>query len=125
MPFTPGTHNNEDEKKAVALAEQQLVAYNARDIKAFTDCYASDVTVETLGTGQLDVDGKLEFFTRYKDAFDKEPNVRCKVVNRLVHGKFVIDTEELTGFYDGKDRSAVAIYETNGKEITRVWFVRK
>lgn len=123
MHFIP---KRPEEKAAAAAAEAQLVAYNARDIDAFCRCYADDVEVFMLGgpAAGPDLTGIAAFRARYDGAFKREPRVHCAIEHRHVFGKFATDYEHLTGFKDGREVRAVAIYETEGERIRRVWFLK-
>ena len=103
------------------LAQEQLEAYNKRDIEAFLKPYAKDVKVYTF-PDKLNYQGIEEMRKRYAPMFEKTKDLHCKIISRVVKGNVVIDEELVTA--NGNTFKAVAIYEiTNGK-ISAVRFVR-
>jgi hypothetical protein len=103
------------------LAQEQLEAYNKRDIDAFLKPYAKNVKVYTF-PDKLNYEGIDEMRKRYAPMFKKTTDLHCKILNRIVKGTTVIDEELVTA--NGNTFKAVAIYEiTNGK-ISSVRFVR-
>lgn len=103
------------------LAQEQLEAYNKRDIEAFLKPYAKDVKVYTY-PDKLNYQGIEEMRKRYTPMFEKTTDLHCKITSRIVKGNVVIDEELVTA--NGNTFKAVAIYEiTNGK-ISSVRFVR-
>jgi imidazolonepropionase-like amidohydrolase len=103
------------------LAQQQLNAYNQRNIEAFLKPYAEDVKVYTF-PDQLMYEGKKKMRQGYTNMFNNTPNLHCEVVNRIVYGNVVID-HELVQFGD-KLIKAVAIYEIKNDKISEVYFVK-
>lgn len=103
------------------LAQEQLEAYNNRDIEAFLKPYAKDVKVYTF-PNTLEYEGIEEMRKRYAPKFEATKDLHCKITSRIVKGNIVIDEELVTA--NGNQFKAVAIYEiTNGK-ISTVRFVR-
>lgn len=103
------------------LAQEQLEAYNKRDIEAFLKPYAKNVKVYTY-PNKLNYTGIEEMRKRYAPMFKKTKDLHCKITSRIVKGNIVIDEELVTA--NGNTFKAVAIYEiTNGK-ISSVRFVR-
>lgn len=110
------------EKTGIALAQEQLDGYNARDIEAFLKPYAEGVEVYTF-PNQLSFKGKEKMRERYARMFESTPDLHCKLYSRTAHGNHVIDHEEV--MKNGEIIYAVAIYEiTNGK-ISKVYFLPK
>lgn len=106
------------------LAQKQLDAYNAGDIEAFLVCYAPDVEIFDQPTGQRTLYGRDAMRERYTGFFAGNPQLHCRLLNRIVQGAFAIDQEHVTGLADGRELYAIAIYETNDEHITKVWFIR-
>lgn len=102
--------------------EAQLVAYNAREIEPFMRCFAPDVRILN-GLGQVVLEGWQAKRDRYAAAFANEPNVRCTVIHRIQHGDFVVDHEHLTGYRDGSEKHAVAIFMVRDGLIAQVQFL--
>jgi hypothetical protein len=114
---------------AVAAAQRQLEAYNARDVEAFVAAYAEDVEVFDLPLGTRTLAGRAEMRARYAALFEASLGLHCRLLARIVHGTFVVDHEEVSGLRGGAPVFAVAIYEVppaaSGEAlIRRVWFLR-
>ncbi|MBI5323757.1 MAG: amidohydrolase family protein [Ignavibacteriae bacterium] len=109
-------------KKPEDIAQVQLNAYNARDIGAFLSAYTDSVEV-FLFPDTFRYKGKEEMRKVYSAFFDKAPSLHCKLLNRIVKGNYVIDREFITGVPGRENINAVAIYETEGGLIIKVWFL--
>jgi hypothetical protein len=103
--------------------EAQLLAYNARDLEAFMDCYTDDCIVED-GDGNRLLTGKAEMRERYAAMFAASPNLHAKILHRIRIGNHVIDEEEITGRVPSF-RHAVAIYRLAGEHINHIRFYRE
>jgi len=108
---------------AEKLAQEQLDAYNSRDIDAFLIPYADSVEVYTF-PDQLQYTGKDKMRQVYTSMFDKATDLHCTLVNRVVQGNTVIDHEEVL-FQEGYPAmKAIAIYEIENNKIAKVYFVQ-
>ncbi len=105
------------------LAQQQLNAYNARNIEAFLAPYSDDVEIYTF-PNTLKSKGKEKMRETYESMFNRVPNLHCKLVNRIVEGNQVIDQEEISGFGD-KVFGAVAVYKIEKGKIAKVYFMQQ
>jgi len=104
-------------------AQAQLDAYNARDIEAFLACYAPGVVVTRDPSGEVLAEGRGTMRETYAKLFADAPELHCKLLYRIVHGRCVVDHEEVTGFPGREQVYAVAIYEVEEGLIRRVWFL--
>ncbi len=104
------------------LAQQQLNAYNLRDIDAFLEPYSDSVELYNF-SGKLMMKGKEAMRRTYSDMFKNTPDLHCKLVNRIVEGNTVIDHESVTGWGD-KPTTAVAIYTVANGKIVKVHFIQ-
>ena len=77
-----------------ALIQRQLDAYNAKDLDAWLDTYASDAKQFELG-GPLLASGHAEIRARTAHRFD-EPDLHAKLISRFVQGRVVVDHEAVT-----------------------------
>ena len=102
------------------IVQQQLDAYNARDIDAFMATYAEDVKVYNF-PNSLDYEGKEKMRKNYASFFENTLDLHCEIKNRIVIGNKVIDEEYITA--NGQNFSAVAIYEVENGTIAKVTFV--
>lgn len=112
------------EKQAVELVDQQLKAYNDRDIDAFVLPYSDDVEVYSF-PDQLRYKGKQKMRESYEQSFEQLVERKAKIINRMVYGSQVIDHEEITGLPNGMTVHAVAIYVILGDKISKVYFLRQ
>jgi imidazolonepropionase-like amidohydrolase len=104
------------------LAQQQLNAYNLRDIDAFLEPYSDSVEIYNFG-GKMMMKGKEQMRKSYSDMFSKTPDLHCRLVNRIVEGNTVIDHESVSGWGD-KPVSAVAVYTIEKGKIAKVHFIQ-
>ena len=109
------------EQSPVAIVQNQLDAYNARDIEAFLNTYSNDVQVFNF-PNELSYTGKEKMRANYTDFFESTPDLKCKIKNRIVIGNKIIDKENVTA--NGNSFSAVAIYEVENGKIAKVTFIR-
>lgn len=113
----------DERPEAELLAQRQLDAYNARDIDAFAACYAADVQIFDLHSGELQYSGRQNLYERYGAQFERCPNLHAELTGRLVVGATAADQERVTGLTDGVVL-ALAIYEVRDGLIQKVWFAR-
>jgi imidazolonepropionase-like amidohydrolase len=104
------------------LAQQQLNAYNARNIDAFLAPYSDSVKIYSFN-GRLMMAGKEDMRRQYSDMFNKLPELHCELLNRMVHGNTVIDHEKITGAGD-KPFEGIAVYTIEKDKIVRVDFIQ-
>ncbi|MDT7832874.1 nuclear transport factor 2 family protein [Flavobacteriaceae bacterium S356] len=104
----------------VFFVEQQLKAYNNRDIEAFVKAFAEDVKVYNF-PNTLNYEGRENMRKGYADFFARTKDLHCKIVKRIVKGNIVIDEELVTA--NGRTFDAVAIYEIENGTITKVTFL--
>lgn len=112
------------EAVAEKLAQEQLEAYNNRDIEAFILPYAEDVKVYAF-PDQLMYQGRDEMYGLYGRMFSRTPDLHCKLVNRIVMGNTVIDQEEVTINKSEPPVKAIAIYKIKNGKIAEVYFIRE
>lgn len=103
------------------IVQKQLDAYNALDIDAFAATYADEVQLYNY-PNQLVAEGKAALYKNYASFFEKTPDLRCEIKNRIVIGNKVIDEELVT--INGQTITAVAIYEIAEGKIIKVTFIR-
>lgn len=112
------------EKIAEKLAQEQLDAYNNRDIEAFVLPYAENVKVFNF-PAELLYEGREKMYDLYGRMFSRTPDLHCKLVNRIVMGNTVIDHEEVTIKKGEPVMKALAIYKVKDGKIAEVYFVRE
>ena len=104
------------------LVQQQLVAYNARNIDAFLAPYSDSVELYDY-PGKLAGKGKAQMRTMYEGMFKQVTQLHCELVNRMVLGNTIIDYESVSGF-GSKPVKAIAIYTIANGKIQRVEFMQ-
>lgn len=104
------------------LAQQQLDAYNKRDINAFLQPYADTVAVYMF-PNKLLYKGKETMRQEYKGMFAQTPDLHCTLVNRIVQGNTVIDQESVVFKKGVPPMAAIAIYTISGDKIVAVHFI--
>ena len=118
MTFIHKKSLNTDAEKVV---QDQLDAYNSRNIEAFVNTYSDNVKVFDFPDKPL-FEGKDKMHESYGSFFESTPDLNCEIKNRIVIGNKVIDEEYLT--INGINYKAVAIYEVENGKIANVTFIR-
>jgi hypothetical protein len=104
------------------LAQQQLKAYNERNIDAFLEPYSDSVKVYEF-PDKLMYKGKETMRKSYAEMFKGFPELNCTLKSRVVVGNTVID-EELVLIKKGMPIiHAVAIYKVALGKIQEVYFI--
>ncbi|WP_143961726.1 nuclear transport factor 2 family protein [Litoribacter populi] len=114
---------NQEERTGRRLAQEQLDAYNNRDIDAFLTPYSDDVKVFQFPETLL-YEGKEKMRENYARYFAMTPDLYCKLINRIVQGNTVIDQEEVTRVRGEEPTKAIAIYKIKGEKIAEVYFIK-
>jgi hypothetical protein len=104
--------------------EEQLDAYNARDVERFLACYADDVVVEG-ATGEVVMSG-LDAMRRAYATMFAQAQIHAEVRTRLRAGEWVVDDEWVTdlAFPDREPRHVIAVYRVRDGKIANVRFLR-
>ncbi len=100
--------------------EEQLAAYNARDLERFLACYTSDVIVEDASDTRL-MEGREAMRATYAALFANSPDLHAEVLTRIRVRDFVVDEERVTGMR-GMSESvhAAVVYRVRDGLITHV-----
>ena len=106
---------------AETIVQEQLDAYNNRDIDAFADTYTEGIELYSF-PNSLNSKGKSKLTQQYSTFFDNTPDLHCEIQNRIVIGNKVIDHESVT--VNGRIIEAIAIYEVENGEIVKVTFIQ-
>lgn len=104
-----------------SIVQEQMNAYNARDIDSFLQTYTEDVEVYNF-PNETSYTGKENMKKRYASFFESTPDLNYIVKNRMVIANYVIDEEYITA--NGKNFSAIAIYEVENGKIAKVTFIQ-
>ncbi|TRX54401.1 steroid delta-isomerase [Fulvivirga sp. M361] len=111
------------QKSATDLAQQQLDAYNHRDIEAFLLPYSDTVKVFNFPAAFL-YQGIEEMRKRYSPMFEKQKDLHCTLVNRMSLGNMVIDQESVIFDKTKPPVEVFAIYKVAANKIQEVYFMR-
>lgn len=103
------------------LAQEQLDAYNNRDIDAFLKPYADDVEIYSF-PNELRYKGKDIMREQYRTMFENTPSLHCELKNRIVKDNIVIDHERVQ--FGNQIIEAIAIYHIEDGKIKKVHFMR-
>ena len=105
--------------------QQQIDAYNNRDLDGFVAAYAEDVVLED-GEGNVMAQGHDALRNLYGPLFSQSPQLHAEILNRIAVGKYVIDEERSTGInmegYPSEMHAAV-IYRLAEGKIAHVWLL--
>ena len=116
--------NQQPIRTPVQCAQEQLEAYNARDIEKFAAVYADNIELIDLASGEVFCRGRQELVTRYGAMFERCVDLHCTLVHRISCPPFVIDQEHVRGQRENEIVHAVATYECRDGMIQRAWFLR-
>ncbi|PMS21954.1 steroid delta-isomerase [Trinickia dabaoshanensis] len=102
--------------------EQQLNAYNARDIDAFMQWWTDDCEYYEFPSRLL-ASGAAQIRERHVKRFE-ESNLFGRLIHRAVVGNMVVDQECVTRtFPEGPGEiDVLAIYEVADGKIAKAWF---
>ena len=106
---------------AESIVQEQLDAYNKRDLDAFADTYSQGIELYQY-PNELNSKGLSKLKQQYGSFFESTPDLNCEIVNRIVIGNKVIDHESVT--VNGSVFKAIAIYEVMNGEIAKVTFIQ-
>ena len=102
--------------------QQQLEAYNARDIDAFMLWWADDCEYFAFPSTLL-AGSAAEIRERHVQRF-KEPDLHGTLLSRITVGNVVVDHETVArNFPEGKGEvDVICIYEVENGRIAKAWF---
>ena len=107
-------------KGPVEVVEEQLLAYNARDLDRFAATYSGDIRIWRMPAAEPSIVGQAQLREIYAKRFSS-PGLHATIVNRIAVGDKVIDHERVVGIEAGPIE-AVAVYQVVDGLIARVWF---
>lgn len=108
------------------VVQQQLDTYNARDIEGFMSTMDPQVHLYNFSDGKSLAQGSIEVRTLYTNLFEKSPELKSELTNRIVLGHQVIDHESITGRMGNAEAiELVVIYEVKFEKIYKITVMRK
>lgn len=122
LSFFANLGNAQADSIAFRLAQEQLDAYNKRDIEAFLKPYADSVKVFTY-PDKLEFKGKEIMRMSYTGMFAQAKDLHCTLVSRMVLGNKVIDEESVIFQKGQPPMRAIAIYTIDKDKISEVRFI--
>ncbi len=100
--------------------EEQLAAYNARDVERFIAAYSPDVVIQD-GENNVLMQGHDQMRARYGALFAASAELHCRIAARMRIGKYAVDEEEVTGWNASAEPvRAVVVYRVEGDKIVHV-----
>lgn len=106
------------------IIEEQLLAYNARDLERFIAAYSANIVIED-GANNLLMKGHDQMRERYGAMFKANPELHCRILNRMQIGKYTVDEEEVTGSSNSPaPMHAIIIYRVEEDKIVHVRMIR-
>jgi hypothetical protein len=106
--------------KAEDVIDEQLAAYNARDLQRFVATYHADVEIFRPPTTAPVLQGKDALAAFYGANRFCHPDLRAEIFSRVVIGNIVTDHERVNGLPESP-MDAIVTYEVQGNTIRRVW----
>ncbi len=107
------------------IVQQQVEAYNERNIVKFLACHASDIELYTFPESEPYCVGKASLKEIYQSVFENSPNLNAAILNRIIMGNIVIDHENVTGRKGIASIKIIAIYEIKNGLISKARFIRE
>jgi hypothetical protein len=101
-----------EEETVTDPVQQQIDAYNSRDLDGFVDAYAEDAVIVD-GEGNVVARGHDGIRDLYGELFSQSSRLHGEVLNRIAVGEYVIDEERVTGIE----------MEGSSSECTRPWSI--
>lgn len=103
------------------IAQQQLDAYNARDLQSFLELYAEDVEVWRMPANEPSLRGRAALGEFYANERFNREGLHAELVNRIAVGDTVIDHERVSGIRE-QPFEVAAVYRITDGLIRCVWF---
>jgi len=103
------------------LIQEQLEAYNRHDLDGFLKTYSSEIKLYEFPDKEL-ASGLDAMRKMYGTFFKESPDLKARIVKRIVQGEFIIDHEEIS--FGGRKRHGVAIYLVKDRKIATVWLMK-
>lgn len=103
------------------LAQEQLLAYNERNLERFLACYAEDFVLYRPPAAEPVLRGKAALAAHYAHNRFKLPALHAELLGRLVVGRKVFDHERVHGVRP-EPFEVVAAYEVQDGLIAAAYF---
>ena len=113
------------EMNAEQIVQQQLEAYNNRDIEAFSALFSEEAEVLQFPENRVLAKGKTQVKELYKKLFDNSPTLHSELVSLTVLGNRVIDHEKITGRAGVDVLELAVVYEIEQGKIDKCLVIRQ
>lgn len=115
------------ELETIRIVDEQLDAYNNRDINAFAATYHDDVEIHAF-PGGLQYQGKDKLIERYGSKFASLKYLNASSMKRMVQGNILVDHELAESASEDENTidhsvKVIAAYEVIDGLIKRVTFM--
>jgi hypothetical protein len=108
------------------VVQQNLEAYNARDLNKFMSSFSEDIEMYNFTDGKMTAKGLSEVRKIYQELFDLSPQLHSTILKRLVFDNKIIDYERIEGRRGSKTPvEMVLIYEVKNEKIVKTTAIRK
>jgi hypothetical protein len=115
-------HAQKPPPSSVSPVQQQFDAYNDHDAKRMAKSFAAVFYRGTLGDTLMRL-SRETLAAKMATFFARAPQVHAELVDRIVHGAFIIDREHVTGLPGGESGNWIMIYEVRDGQIVRNWVI--
>lgn len=114
----------QDFNKAALVVQEQLTAYNARNLDAFLSTYSDDIVIYE-ASREVTIKGKKQLKELFGNLFKNNPNLYCYIENRIVSGNIIIDHEKVQ-FRKGQPiMEFIVMYKVKKGKIAEVTFLKR
>jgi hypothetical protein len=108
------------ERKTMDPIDEQISAYNSRDLERFLATYSPAIVIED-GKGNLLGKGHDLMRERYGALFEASPELHAQIVNRMRIGPYTVDEEQITGMRGSPAPfHGIVVYRVEGDKIVHV-----
>jgi len=110
---------------AELTVQQNLDAYNNRDIETFMSHFSNDIQLFVFGNPNPTANGKEEVRKIYQHLFEQSPTLFSKIQKRIIFQNKVIDHEIIKGRMGNEEPvEMVLIYEIEKEHIFRITAIK-
>lgn len=108
------------------IVQDNLDAYNKRDIISFSALLSNDVELYEFQSKEPTAKGITKVKKLYKKLFENSPKLHSTLLKRIIIGNKVIDHESIIGRNGMSDvLELVVIYEVTHQKISKLTVMRK
>jgi len=104
-----------------AVVQEQLDAYNARDVERFSAVYGERVKIFRPPTIEPALVGRAAIARFYTAQRFHLARLRAELLHRIALGELIIDHRRISGLAE-QPFEVVVVYEVHDGQIQTVWF---